>query len=58
MRRRLSGVMAWRGSFGSAQAATGAGAVMSSLPWRTRMPSSALVTDLVADQPITGVSMP
>ena len=58
MRRRLSGVMACRGSFGSAQAASGAGASIASLPWRTRMPSSALVTDLVADQPITGVSTP
>ena len=58
MRSRLSGVIARRGSVGSDQAAIGAGAVMSSRPWRTRMPSRALVTDLVIDQPITGVSMP
>ena len=57
MRSRLSIVMACRGSFGSDQAAIGAGPVGDSLPWRTRMPISALVTDLVADQPMTGVSM-
>ena len=57
MRSRLSIVMAWRGSPGSAQAAIGAGASTESLPWRTRMPIRALVTDLVADQPITCVSI-
>ena len=58
MRSRLSSVIAWRGSFGSDQAAIGAGPCMDIRPWRTRMPSSALVTDLVIDQPMISLSTP
>jgi hypothetical protein len=58
MRNRLSMEMACRGSPGSDQAAIGAGPPTESLCCRARMPISALVTDLVTDQPITGVSMP
>ena len=58
MRMSCSMVIAWRGSDGFRQAATGAGVASASFPWRTRMPTSALVTDLVSDQPSSGVSIP
>ena len=58
MRIRLSMLMVWRGSAGLAQASMGAGPSTLSLPWRTRTPIRALVTDLVIDQPWMGVSTP
>ena len=46
----------WRGSEGVDHSAMAAGAFISSFPFRTRMPRSAFVTDLVIDQPISGVA--
>ncbi len=57
-RSSWSTVMAWRGSSGFVQAATGAGPSSFNLPWRTRMPVSAEITDFVMEKPSSGVSGP
>ena len=57
-RNNWSTVMAWRGSSDFCHAATGAGRSSVSMPLRTRMPVSADITDLVAEKPSSGVSMP
>ena len=49
-------MIAPRGSRGSDHAATGAGPSIVNFCWRTRTPTIALMTDLVIDQPIRGVS--
>ena len=49
MRSNWSTVTAWCGSADERQAAIGAGWSSRSLPWRTRMPISALTTDFVSE---------
>ena len=58
MRISCSTVIARRGSAGSRQAGTGAGAPTASRPCRTRTPMSAFTTDLFMDHESIGVSVP
>ena len=55
MRSIWSGVMGGADLPASDHSAIGAGFFISSIPFRTRMPRSALVTDFVIENPIRGV---
>ncbi len=51
-------VIGCRGSDGSRHSGTGAGPAIDSRPWRTRIPTRALTTDLATDHESIGVSGP